>query len=187
MRAERTGESLSEAAAAVGVGSRTAYRHAGPGAGTGRPPSAPGGPDLLAPAGGIHGAAAVAAIPVPIVASGAPVDRLRAYAAHDEEALRVLADLLADDEAPDAVTTLDRVRKLIRRTERRALDAKEARFGTLAGVLDRLYARERLLQGPPPAPPDAVLAELRRLDGEVLARIEALADEPIAPHEVAAA
>ncbi len=125
-----------------------------------------------------------AAPSTPTIAAGLPVERLRTYAAHDQEAVVVLLDLLAEDEAPEDISTLDRVRRLIKRVERRALEAKDNRFGTLAGVLDRLYARERLLLGPPPAPPDAVLEELRRLDRDAIEKIEEHLPDRIDPKEL---
>jgi hypothetical protein len=128
-------------------------------------------------------ARAIAKAESPDDATGEPIARLRSLVANDPEVVVLVEDLLADDE-PEDVTTLDRVRRLIRRTERRALVAKEQRFGTLGTLLDRLYARERQLLGPPPVRPDAVLEELRRLDGEVLARIEQHAAEPITSQEI---
>lgn len=217
-RAEATGESVEEAAVAVGgVGKSAVYAHAlvmgsAPGASTASGRAvvqaarevaldalphpldarlvgvlAPPAPHLVAGGGKLRAdvlASAPPATHAPTLATGAPIERLRAYAAHDGEALVVLADLVADDEPAETVTTLERVRKLIRRVERRALDAKDARFAPLAGVLDRLYARERLLQGAPPARPDVVQEELRRLDGEVLRRIEEHATDPITSEEL---
>lgn len=132
-------------------------------------------------------AAAKASAPAaqtPSIAPGLPLVRLRTYAAHDPEASTVLADLMAEEEAPEDVTTLERVRRLIKRVERRALEAPNSRFSPLAGVLDRLYARERLLLGPPPAPPDAVQEELRRLDADAIAKIEEHLSDRIEPREV---
>lgn len=168
----RAGASTAEAAAALRaagkrISQRTIERALGPGGAGAVQPIAP--PKAPAP---------------PTIAAGSPVERLRAYAAHDPEALLVLADLLSEDESPDGISTLERVRKLIKRVERRALEAKEGRFGTLAGVLDRLYARERLLLGPPPARPDAVLEELRRLEALAIAKIEEHLPDPIDPKEL---
>jgi hypothetical protein len=120
----------------------------------------------------------------PSLAQGSPIDRLRAYASHDRGAATALEELISDDADPEGVTTLDRVRRLIARTERRALGATDTRYGTLGSLLDRLYARERALTPDPPPAPDAVLEVWRGRDAEAIALIEHLLETPIAAAEI---
>ena len=117
-------------------------------------------------------------------AAAPPLERLRGYAAHDPEALSLLDDLYAED-APEMLP-LDRVRKLIPIVERRALNAPANRFAPLGGLLDRLYARERQLMGPPPPAPDAVNEILRIRDLEAIAKIEEHLPDRITPEELRA-
>lgn len=119
----------------------------------------------------------------PPIAEGAPVDRLRAYAAHDPGATRALEDLLLEED-PGSVSSLERIRRLIRLTEIRMLNAKPERYGPLAGVLEKLIARERMLLPAPPPPPNALLEELLRLDEEAREMIEQHAPDPITAKEI---
>lgn len=95
-----------------------------------------------------------------------------------------------DIEEPDETeipTTLARVRRLLRKVERRAERAPPTKFPALGSLLERLYAREARLLGPPKPEPDAVLAKLAELDGAAIALIEQHLPDPITPTEVRAA
>lgn len=122
----------------------------------------------------------------PAIAAGTPVERLRTYATHDGEALAVLDRLLAP--RPEIVGNLGQAARDLLTTleaDYRAAMGTRARGAIAEKIVTTL--RELRQHFPPPAPArarDEVLEELRRVDGEVLARIEQHATEPITSEEI---
>lgn len=121
---------------------------------------------------------------VPAMAQGAPVERLRAYAGHDEEAEALLDRLCA---TPEITTDLKAAAlRHLGMLERDYHVASPVRRGPLAkGILAAI--RELRAYFPPPPPTktrDEVLEELRALDAEAIERIEERLPERIDPKEI---
>lgn len=106
------------------------------------------------------------------LAPGAPIERLRAYAAHDGEALAVLERLAATP----AITT-DLKAAALRHLAQLEADyhhASPVRRGPLAKAI-LAAIRELRVHFPPPAPVkerDQVIEELLALDADAITRIE---------------
>lgn len=120
----------------------------------------------------------------PRIAEGPPVDRLRAYAAHDEEAGDLLERLLTPAEP-----TTDLKAAALRHLgtlERDYLHAPAIRRGPLAkSIISAL--RELRVYFPPPAPTktrDEVLEGILAADAEAISLIEQHIADPLDPKEI---
>ena len=121
----------------------------------------------------------------PQVLPGSPIERLRAYAAHDAEALSVLERMASTP----AIVTTDLKAAALRHLAQLETDYHTAgpiRRGPLAkAILGAI--RELRVYFPPAAPPksrDEIIDELRRLDDETRAIIEQHAPDPILVNEI---
>jgi hypothetical protein len=121
----------------------------------------------------------------PVIVAGAPIERLRAYAAHDLEALAVLERMASTP----AIVATDLKAAALRHLAQLETDYHTAgpiRRGPLAKAI--LAAIRELRVYFPPAPPqksrDELIEELRRLDEETLALIEQHAPNPIEAKEI---
>lgn len=121
------------------------------------------------------------------IVPGSPIERLRAYAAHDEKALAVL-DRMASIPASADVSTDLRAKALRHLTilEQDYHIADPIRRGPLAKNI--VAALKELRVYFPPTPPeksrDQILEELIRLDEETRAIIEQHAPDPITAKEI---
>ena len=178
-RAEATGESVEEAAVAVGgVGKSAVYAHAlvmgsAPGASTASGRAVVQAAREVALRADVL-ASAPPATHAPTLATGAPIERLRAYAAHDGEALAVLERFLAP---PDVSSDpRENARRLLANVESDYMGAGASKRGALAEKV--VAAIREVRQWFPPAPPaptpDAERLALELLDGEAVAAIEEL-------------
>ncbi len=121
---------------------------------------------------------------VPTMASGAPVERLRAYAAHDAEALAVLERLAATPTATTDIhgTLLETLTEMREEFRKAPWNRRGPAGKNLMAAIDRAM---RLLPPPPPQKtPDEVNATLLRLDEEMRAMIEQHAPHPITAEEI---
>lgn len=130
-------------------------------------------------------ARATPAAPVPAqLAAGAPIDRLRAYAAHDNEARMVLDRLAATPEP-----TTDLKAAALRHLATLEADYKIAspiRRGPIAASIVSAL-RELRQYFPPPAPtetPDQVLDRMVALDADAITKIEEQLPDRIDPKEI---
>lgn len=119
------------------------------------------------------------------VVEGTPIERLRAYAAHDAEALAVLERMASKP----AIVTTDLKESALRHLAQLEVDyhtAQPIRRGPLAKAILAAIQACRVYFPPAPTPKsrDEVLEELRRLDQETLAIIEQHAANPIEAQEI---
>lgn len=118
------------------------------------------------------------------LATGAPIDRLRSYAGHDQEARLVLDRLAA---APEPTTDLKAA--ALRHLATLEADYKIAspiRRGPIAASIVSAL-RELRQYFPPPAPaetPDQVLERLAALDADAVTKIEEKLPDRIDPKEI---
>lgn len=120
----------------------------------------------------------------PVMATGAPVERLRAYAGHDAEALAVLERLAS---TPEVTTDLKAAAlRHLAQLEHDYHLATPVRRGPLAKAILTAIQGLRVYFPPPPTPKtrDEVLEELLRLDEEARAIIEQHAPDPITAQEI---
>lgn len=121
---------------------------------------------------------------VTAMASGAPVDRLRAYAAHDSDALAVL-DRLCQERVltTDLKSTILNTLSMLEAEFRTASPIRRGPLGkALLTAIDR--ARIYFPEPPPQKTRNEVLEELLALDADAIARIEEHLPDPIDPKEI---
>jgi hypothetical protein len=99
---------------------------------------------------------------------------------------RALAQPSPKDETAEAPSLLETLGAELRyaRDARRTAESDAQRRAWSKRIEDLVRTLERL-SPPPPVPPDAVQAELRRLDGITLEIIERFFEEPVGVEEIA--